>query len=341
LNVANADPDRLRAWLEPRPRVVLGHLPTPLEPLDRLSRELGGPRIWLKRDDCTGLATGGNKTRKLEYLLGTAIEQDARAIVTFGAVQSNHARQTAAACARFGLACHLVLARQVSWPHPAYESGGNVLLDDLFAANVHIVAADEAVAYGRSLIGDLRAEGLNPYVIPGGGSNGTGALGYARAALELITEAPFTLTDVVHATSSAGTQAGLLLGFACANSSVRVHGINVYTPDRDSVAANVARICSEADPALVPAPNNVLIDQRYLGDGYGLPTPATLDAIRMVAELEGVLLDPVYSGKAMSGLIDRIAIGDLHDVENVVFVHTGGTAVLAVYDGAFTAPRAR
>jgi L-cysteate sulfo-lyase len=177
-------------------------------------------------------------------------------------------------------------------------------------------------------------------VIPGGGSNGTGALGYARAALELITEAPFTLTDVVHATSSAGTQAGLLLGFACANSSVRVHGINVYTPDRDSVAANVARICSEADPALVPAPNNVLIDQRYLGDGYGLPTPATLDAIRMVAELEGVLLDPVYSGKAMSGLIDRIAIGDLHDVENVVFVHTGGTAVLAVYDGAFTAPRA-
>ena len=199
------------------PRVSLAHLPTPLQPLDRLSAALGGPRIWLKRDDCTGLGTGGNKTRKLEFLLGEAIDQAADVVLTFGAVQSNHARQTAAACASQGLECHLLLARKVPWPDPGYETLGNVQLDGLFGAHIHILEVADVEGHTKSLLSEFTDQSRRPYVIPVGGSNATGALGYSDCARELAIQCAdqgIELTDVIHATSSAGREAVLVAGFA-------------------------------------------------------------------------------------------------------------------------------
>lgn len=340
-------------WLEAIPRVGLGFLPTPLVPLDRLSQRLRGPRIWLKRDDCTGLATGGNKTRKLEYLLAEALQAGAGAVLTFGAVQSNHARQTAAACAAVGLPCHLVLTRRVRWTHPGYESSGNVLLDRLCGAVVHTVEPADAQARAREILDHCRARGLSPYVIPTGGSNPTGALGYVRCALELLEqsrELGFDLTDVVHASSSAGTQAGLLAGFAgllpVGVERPRVHGVNVYErePQRlaDAVLAMARTVldlrlhAGAAQPAATAiAPADVRLDSRHLGEDYGIPTPATLEAIRLAASTEGVLLDPVYSGKGFAGLLHGIRNGEFDGRSDVVFIHTGGAATLPVYERAF------
>lgn len=335
------------AWISDAPRLELGFLPTPLVPLERLSARLGGPRLWLKRDDCTGLATGGNKTRKLEYLLADAIRQQADAIVTFGAVQSNHARQTAAACAAAGLPCHLVLARKVPWPHPHYDTSGNVLLDRLLGADVQVVAPDAFADARAALLDRLERDGRLPYVIPVGGSSHVGAMGYARCAMELMEQSQaleFALTDVVHASSSAGTQAGLLAGFAGLvldgdGTAPRVHGINVSEVDPTVLPKDVQRLVGEViaerglDAAV--AAEDVRLDDRYLGDGYGLPTEATVAAIRLLAGTEGVLLDPVYSGKAFAALVDRIERGEFAGVDDVVFIHTGGTASLAVYDTAF------
>ncbi|MEQ8861051.1 MAG: D-cysteine desulfhydrase family protein [Pseudomonadales bacterium] len=334
-------------WITDTPRVELGFLPTPLTPLDRLSERLGGPRIWLKRDDCTGLATGGNKTRKLEYLLADARRQNAGAVVTFGAVQSNHARQTAAACAVLGLPCHLLLARKVPWRHPHYETSGNVLLDQLLGATVHLVDAPGFGPRRESLLQELRAAGTEPYTIPVGGSNHIGAMGYARCALELLEQAAaqgFAVTDVIHASSSAGTQAGLVAGFAGIRhggdvAPARVHGINVSEPDPATLPGDVLRIACEVltrrGVEASVSEVDVRVDDRYLGDGYGLPTPATVDAIRLLGGSEGIVLDPVYSGKAFAGLIDRVRRGEFANVTDLIFIHTGGTASLAVYDSAF------
>jgi L-cysteate sulfo-lyase len=337
-------------WITDAPRCELGFLPTPLTPLDRLSEHLGGPRLWLKRDDCTGLATGGNKTRKLEYLIGQARAQDADVVVTFGAVQSNHARQTAAACAAAGLPCHLLLTRKVRWEHPGYAAAGNVLLDRILGASVHLVEPTEFEGRRQTLLQDLESAGHLPYVIPVGGSNAIGALGYARCAMELLEQSSalgFRLTDVMHASSSAGTQAGLLAGFAglladrSAGEHPSVHGINVSDPDPETLARQVRRIAAEIieDRGLgvtIPA-TAVQVDHRYLGPGYGIPNRATIEAIQLLARTEGVVMDPVYSGKGFSGLLDRIRVGEFAGVEDLVFIHTGGTAALAVYDNAFPA----
>jgi L-cysteate sulfo-lyase len=336
-------------WIADAPRLPLGFLPTPLTPLDRISEILGGPRIWLKRDDCTGLATGGNKTRKLEYLLGHALAEAADVIVTFGAVQSNHARQTAAACAAAGLPCHLLLARKVPWEHPGYETSGNMLLDRLLGAHVHLMNVSEMAAGRAALLRELESRGHVPYLIPIGGSNSIGALGYARCALELLEQSAdlnFQLTDVMHASSSAGTQAGLLAGFAGlvadeaeAAMRPRVHGINVSDPDPRTLQAEVLRIATEVVTerglAATVSATDVLVDQRYLGEAYGIPTPSTLEAIGLLARTEGILMDPVYSGKGFSALIDRVKLGEFADVQDLVYIHTGGTATLAVYDNAF------
>ena len=335
------------AWISDAPRIELAHLPTPLAPLDRLSEQLGGPRIWLKRDDCTGLASGGNKTRKLEYLLADALREQANVVITFGAAQSNHARQTAAACAALGLPCHLLLARKVSWPNPEYHRAGNVLLDRLLGARVELLEPDQVSTARDRLLDELERRGDLPYLVPVGGSNAVGALGYARCAHELLTqcaELGIALTDVVHASSSAGTQAGLLAGFAGLlmdepQAAPRVHGINVSDPDPQTVRAAVfeiaAEVLSRAGLETTVAVDDVLVDQRYLGSGYGIPTPATVDAIRLLGSTEGVLMDPVYSGKAFGGLLDRVRKGEFAGVSDVVFVHTGGSAVLPVYADAF------
>lgn len=323
------------------PRIDLGYTPTPLEPLDRLSEMLGGPRIWIKRDDCTGLATGGNKTRKLEYLMADALAQRADTVITFGAVQSNHARQTAAACAKLGLECHLILTRRVTWKHAEYETNGNVLFDRLLGAHVHLIESADAYAVSRDLASDLTRKGRNCYGVPTGGSNSVGALGYVRCAVELFNQCDnLNLRPdlIVHATSSGGTQAGLLAGITAQNLECQLLGINVYDTNHTRIEQRVARLLDETlallkirDRALAA----VSIAHDFLGEDYGIPTRQTIDAIAALARTEGVLTDPVYSGKALGGLCEMIRRRDLSASSNVVFVHTGGVASVPVYRSAF------
>jgi len=325
------------------PRRRLAHLPTPLEALDRLRSEIGGPPLWIKRDDCTGLATGGNKARKLEFLVGAALEASADTLVTFGALQSNHARQTAAAAARVGLACELILVRRVAWDEPAYTRAGNLLLDELLGARIHVVDDDaEAARRLAERLAFFEAKGRSAYVIPPGGSNATGALGYVVCAGELLEQARaagFSPGTIVHATSSTGTQAGLLVGLRAHGSAARVLGVNVYSRDRAKLERTLAAACAELaeDLAVPPPPAAALqVDHDFLGPDYGIPTDAMRDALRRVARCEGILLDPVYSGKAMAALIARVQRGDLPRDEPVVFLHTGGAASLSAYPQALT-----
>jgi L-cysteate sulfo-lyase len=307
--------------------------------LKKLATELGGPNIWLKRDDCTGLALGGNKTRKLEFLIADALDKGADTIITFGALQSNHARQTAAACAMAGLACHQVLTKSVANDHPNYADGGNVFLGNLLGAVQHIVEPSEAKVFAKTLARKLADEGRQSYLIPAGGSNALGALGYGTCAEELalqIEQLNITPGCLVHASSSAGTQAGLLFGLPAVGIQCRVMGINVYHADPDKLRAEVTRLLktmqSEYTSAERPLP--VEVNHAYFGTGYGIPTQECLDAIRTVARLEGVLFDPVYSGKALAALIDQITLGNFDQYDDVILLHSGGTPALWVYDHA-------
>lgn len=324
--------------LESIERCSLAHLPTPLEPLERLGTALDGPKLLVKRDDCTGLGLGGNKTRKLEFLLAEALAQGADTVITTGGVQSNHVRQTAAAAARLGLACELVLTRVVPWGGPDYELGGNIQLDRLFGAKVHLHdGATDRTAAMEALAESLRRAGKTPYLIPTGGSNMTGALGYAAAAAELAAQAAAQgekISAVVQASSSGGTQAGLTAGFAALDPAVRVIGIDVDA-NPEAVASDVRRLAEEvwerlALPGAFPA-DKVTLQDGYAGAAYGLPTEVMAEAVRRTARLEGLLLDPVYSGKAMAGLIGLIEAGAFAPDDTVVFLHTGGMPALFPY----------
>lgn len=320
------------------PRVRLAHLPTPIEFLPRLTDELGGPQIYVKRDDCTGLGTGGNKTRKLEYLMAEALERKATVVVTQGAVQSNHARQTAAAACKLGMRSELVFEKRVSDASEPYMKSGNVFLDHLFGAGIREVekgsdmnAAMEAVAE------ELRAAGDVPYIIPGGGSNPTGALGYVGCAEEILnqcSEAGIVPDRIVSATGSAGTQAGLLVGIAANSGQIPILGIGVNAP-RDVQEQKVFQLAVETADFVgasgCVSREDVVANCDYVGDGYGVPTEAMNEAVLMLARLEGLLFDPVYSGKALAGMIDLIRRGEIGADETVVFVHTGGSAALFAY----------
>ncbi|MDB5373175.1 MAG: D-cysteine desulfhydrase [Belnapia sp.] len=327
------------------PRIRLGHFPTPLEPMEALTRHLGGPRLWIKRDDCTGLSTGGNKTRKLEYLCAEAIALKADVLITQGATQSNHARQTAAAAAKLGLACHILLEDRTGYADAAYTQSGNVLLDKLHGAQVsRRPGGADMPAEMEALAAGLRAKGHTPYVIPGGGSNPVGALGYANAALELLNQAAeigLRIDHVVHATGSAGTQAGLVAGLVALNSGIPVLGIGVRAP-REKQEANVLALAQRTVahmglPGIV-RPEHVVANCDYVGQGYGIPTQGMVEAVKLLAEKEGILLDPVYSGKGMAGLIDLIGKGYFKPEENIVFLHTGGSVGLFGYPEAFEVP---
>ncbi|HEX2313409.1 MAG TPA: D-cysteine desulfhydrase family protein [Thermomonospora sp.] len=325
-----ASPDALARF----PRVALGHWPTPLERCDRLSELLGGLEIWIKRDDCTGLALGGNKTRKLEFLLGRALAEGHDTVVTFGAVQSNHARQTAAACARLGLRCEVLLTRMVPRTDTLYETSGNLLLDGLLGAGVRFVDGPDAIAAALADIGPA-------YVIPTGGSDPTGALGYVNAAHELTAQltpahgasgGPGRVDRVVVATSTAGTAAGLCVGLAQAGLGTRVDAVAVYRSVEETTRA-LDRLVDETAGLLgVPAPaGGREVHGDWLGPGYGVATPEMTEAVRMFARTEGVLLDPVYSGKAAAGLAGLVRSGRIGAGETVVFWHTGGAPGLFVY----------
>jgi len=313
-------------------RVSIAHLPTPLEPLPRLTARLGGPKLWIKRDDQTGLATGGNKARKLEFLVAEALARGADTLITAGAAQSNHARQTAAAAARFGLGRVLVLR---GGEPPQVQ--GNLLLDRLLGAEARWAGdlpLPEAMA---QVTEELRAAGRRPYAIPYGGSNPVGASGYVAAIEELLAqcaERDMHFDHVVLASSSGGTQAGLMVGGRALGYKGRILGISV-DPRAEALTHTLAGLATATADylglRLAFAPEDFAVNDDYLGGGYGVVGDLEREAIRTMACTEGVLLDPVYTGRAFGGLLDLIRRGVFGPDERVLFWHTGGTAGLFGY----------
>jgi len=312
--------------------VSIGHLPTPLEPLPRLTARLGGPELWVKRDDQTGLATGGNKTRKLEFLVGEALALEADTLITCGAGQSNHARQTAAAAARFGLACTLVLRGQ----EPSQDQG-NLLLDRLLGADVVWAGDRSPVELMAEVAEDLQRRARRPYVVPYGGSNPVGATGYVAAMEELLTQCSqrdLSFGCIVLASSSGGTQAGLAVGARALGFQGRILGISV-----DPEAGQLRRTLADLATATVGhlglelsfAPEDFWVDDAYLGSGYGVVSDLEREAIATLASVEGLLVDPVYTGRACGGLLDLIRRGVFPAGERLLFWHTGGTTGLFSY----------
>ncbi len=324
------------------PRVSLAHLPTPLEPMPRLSALLGGPEIWIKRDDCTGLSTGGNKTRKLEWLMAEAQAQGADLVLTQGATQSNHARQTAAACAKLGIDCHILLEDRTGYNHPNYKFNGNVLLDHLHGASIEHRGPDLDMNAEMEAVADaFRKEGRNAYTIPGGGSNPTGALGYVNCALEMLNQfvvMGLNVDHIVHATGSAGTQAGLITGLKAMNANIPLLGIGVRAPkakQEENVYNLAVKTAEKLGCAGIVAREDVVANTDYVGEGYGIPAESTLEAIDIFARTEAILLDPVYSAKGAAGLIDLCRKGHFKEGEKIVFLHTGGAIGLTGYAHCF------
>ena len=325
--------------LDALPRASLAHLPTPLEEMPRLSAALGGPRLFVKRDDCTGLGTGGNKTRKLEFLVADAQAKGADTLVTDGGVQSNHCRQTAAAAARTGMDCVLVLQRGFS-----DEETGNLLLDRILGAQVVLIdaAANRADAVAEAAA-ELERSGKTPYVIPTGGSNGVGAMGYANAIREIAVQAVklgLGFDAIVTASGSGGTQGGLVVGKKLFDQPAQIVGISDGEPSEE-LTEMILEVASDAERVLGRSlglsSDDVRVFDEYYGEGYGIPTPEMVEAVHLVARSEGILLDPVYSGKAMAGLLDLIRRGHFEPTQNVLFIHTGGTPALFAYREALVA----
>ena len=319
-------------------RVSLAHLPTPLEHLPRLSEHLGGPDIFVKRDDCTGLATGGNKTRKLEFSMGEAQQQGADTIITVGAIQSNHVRQTAAAACKLGMACEVMLEHRVRKPSATYTNSGNIFLDRIFGANLReYPAGTDFAAAMEEVAAEVRGKGRQPYYIPGGASNPVGALGYVGCGIEMLDQfkqQKLSIDHVVSATGSAGTHAGLVVGLRGSGSKLPILGIGVNAP-QDVQEERVYKLALETaelvgEPGCVVR-DDIVADCNYIGPGYGEPTAAMNEAVLMLARFEGLLFDPVYSGKALAGMIDYIRQGRFTAGQNIVFLHTGGSAGLFAY----------
>jgi L-cysteate sulfo-lyase len=328
------------------PRVSLGHLPTPLERAPALTRALGGPQLFVKRDDCTGPALGGNKTRKLEFSMAAALDQRADLIITSGGTQSNHVRQTAAAAAKLGLECHCVVANPLRDFQPDYVRTGNLLLDRLLGAQLH-VASDTGSAMNDELVrlvAQATRTGRRPYLIPVGASDAVGSLGYVNCAAELLEQCAVAGIDPSHiivATGSAGTHAGLLAGLRLQGRAIEVVGIAVSETSAIK-SGKVRRVVDQllaligVAPSLVPDRDIVVLDQ-YVGGGYAIAAPGTLQALRMAAQLESLILDPVYTGKAMAGLIDLVRTAKLHGAKDIIFIHTGGSPALFAYSDVLAA----
>jgi D-cysteine desulfhydrase len=308
------------------PRVPIAHLPTPVEELPRLSALLGGPQLLVKRDDQTGLAFGGNKTRKLEFLVAEALEQGARTLITGGALQSNHCRQTAAAAARFGLDCILVLNGEMP-----DQPSANLLIDQLFAAQI-ITIADRSLRDQtlRNTFDKAVSDGRKPYLVTYGGSSPTGALGYAFAMKELMDQ-QVEPDWIVFGTSSGGTHAGMVLGQRVFRFKGKVLGISIDEPE-DWLKDRVSKLASDASEKLGEridfTRQDVLASEEYCKAGYGVLTDGEREAVRLFAKHEGLLLDPVYTGRAAAGMIDLIRRGFFKKDETVLFWHTGGQPAL-------------
>lgn len=313
-------------------RVPIAFLPTPIGRLDRLSKFLGGPELLIKRDDQTGLATGGNKTRKLEFFLADALAQAADHLVTMGAPQSNHCRQTAAAAAQFGLGCSLILQG-----HKPDQVTGNYLLDQLLGAHVYWSGDEERAEVMKRVMAELRSAGRRPYGIPLGGSNVIGASGYVLAMQELLAQLEANRQNVdfiVFASSSGGTQAGLVIGAKTFGYRGTVLGISVDHP-ADELKSQVAALATATATHLGLRLDSVIdlvnVNDDYLGDGYAKVGELEREAVSLTGRLEGVLLDPVYTGRAMGALIDLIRWGAFTRRQRILFWHTGGTAALPAF----------
>ena len=307
------------------PRLRFAHLPTPIEPLPRLSEALNGPHLLVKRDDQTGLAFGGNKTRKLEFLVAEAQALGADTLLSAGALQSNHCRQTAAAAAKFGFNCILVLVGQ-----PPLQASANLLLDRLFGAEIVWAEKSRRDALLQETFEKTTAQGRKPYLVPYGGSSPTGALGYVFAMEEFVGQ-KVKADWIVFASSSGGTQAGLVLGRRIFGYGGKVLGISIDEQQR-LLQERVARLASETSellgPRLMFAPDEVLVNDEYAAPGYGVLTGAERAAISLFAKYEGLLLDPVYTGRAAAGLVDLVRKGFFKKDETVLFWHTGGQPAL-------------
>ncbi len=313
------------------PRLQIAHLPTSIEAMPRLSAALKGPRLVIKRDDQTGLALGGNKTRKLEFLLAEAQANGARTVITAGALQSNHCRQTAAAAARFGFDCILVLVGE-----PPALSTGNLLLDELFGAELVWTARPEREQALKKTFDAAWEAGRRPYLIPYGGSNSVGASAYAFAIQELIEQLPTRLSGVapdwiIFPSSSGGTQAGMVVGARLFGYQGKILGISVDETE-EALKGKVASLaCATAETLgerITFTPADILVNAGYLGGGYGVMGAPEKEAVQLFARTEGVLLDPVYTGRAAAGMIDMIRQGKFKQGETVLFWHTGGSPAL-------------
>lgn len=307
--------------------------------MDRLSLNLGGPHLFIKRDDCTGLATGGNKARKLEFLMADAIAKRADVVITQGAIQSNHARQTAAIASKLNMKCALALEYRIESEDPLYLGSGNALLDRLYGAEISCFPnGSDMEAATHDLAEKYMALGQRPYVIPGGGSNPVGALGYVNCAFEIanqLKEQGLRIDCLVHATGSGGTQAGLIVGFQMTKMKIPVLGISLSLPgpaQEEKVYDLVRQTSDYLGLKLTPPKTDVVVNSDYVGDGYEIPTAGMLNAIMMAARYESILLDPIYTCKAMDALIDLVV--NKHQFgkdENILFLHTGGNVGLFGY----------
>lgn len=322
----------------PRRRYTEGQ--TPLEYLPRLTKALGGPEIWIKRDDMLGLAGGGNKTRKLEFLVADALAQGADTLITCGAVQSNHCRLTLAAACKEGLACHLVLEERVPNSYNPQATGNNFLFQLMGVAGVTVVPGGSNLMEAMEKVADtVRSQGGKPYIIPGGGSNAVGTLGYVACAEEIIAQAfdkGLDIDCVVCTSGSGGTHAGLAVGFWGNNTGIPVVGINISRPNVTQLPVICKDAKATAEKLGLTFPQEIIeCVEGYVGPGYSLATPEMVEAVTLMAKTEAILLDPVYTGKSFSGLIGLIRQGRFKKGQKVVFVHTGGSPALYHYKDYF------
>jgi D-cysteine desulfhydrase len=338
------DLNHLDAALAAYPRVALLEGPTPIQKLSRLSDlpELNGCQLYVKRDDLTGLGGGGNKLRKLEFLLGEALAEGADTLVTWGGLQSNHARLTAAVAARHGLACELILTPSAVRTDDDFCHNGNVLLDALFGAKVHRLARGVLPdAYATQLVDTLKGQGKKPFVMPLGGSSPRGSLGYAACAGEILRQAQALgvhFEHIIVPNGSAGTHSGLLAGVTLAGASTQILGYSVLATEEQAATTTLEKarqVLQLLDRSTTLADHSIRVDGSQRGDAYGAPTEAMLEAVRLLASQEGLLTDPVYGGKAFAGLLAAVRRGDYPAGSNLLFVMTGGMPGLFAYRRAF------
>ena len=314
------------------------HGPTPIEFLPNFTELMGGPNIYMKRDDLLGLTAGGNKTRKLEFLMADALEKGADVIITCGAVQSNHCRLTLSAAVKEGLKCRLVLEERVPGSYNTKASGNNFLFRLLGVDDITVIpAGSDMMAEMQKVADQVAADGLVPYIIPGGGSNEIGALGYVACAEEIMAQSfdlGIAFDHIFTASGSAGTHAGLLAGVIGLNMNIPVTGVSVSRktdPQTDLVFGLCRRTAAFCGITNEVGREDVVVLDGYVGAGYSLPTDSMVEAVNLVAKTEGILLDPVYTGKTMAGMIDIIRSGRFSQDDNVLFLHTGGSPGLYVY----------